>query len=58
MYPITKAQKRCLDALKKLMAENGGYSPTFHELAAELGITYGSARALAKNLAARGRVDG
>jgi len=56
-YAITRPQKRFLDALRKLTAENGGVGPSFNELAAELGVTYPSARSMAKNLAERGRVQ-
>ncbi len=55
-YSITKPQKRLLDALRKLTAESGGVGPSFQELADAQGVSYASARVMAKNLHERGYV--
>jgi len=55
-YPVTRRQRRLLDALRKLTAQNDGIAPSFEELAQELGVTHAAVRTMARNLAERGHV--
>ena len=55
-YPPTKRQKDLLIALDKLIAANGGISPTNQELAAAMGISDGAVSMLIRRLIARGQV--
>ncbi len=55
-FPITKRQKEALEAIIKLTKAQGGISPSYDEVAAELGVSSNAIVQLAKRLTARGHL--
>jgi hypothetical protein len=53
-YPMTSRQKEALAAIIKLTEAAGGVSPSFQEVAHELGVSYGATIHRINGLTARG----
>jgi SOS-response transcriptional repressor LexA len=50
---LTEKQRQCLDVIERLIAVKG-YSPSYKEIAKELGVHYSYARAMALALRKKG----